>query len=514
MIYYSRQIRMVDDFMSKDSKARQTKGKILKFNPTGEYYFAKGLKAYHKRDLYKAKKYLQRAMQLEPDEPMIVCQLAVICSEMGEYRYANELLQKILNELDADMAECHYFLANNYAHLGFFKDAYRHANLYLELEEDGEFADDALDLLEVLTMEAEELDEDLYEQEDLITKQEEARELLESGHFPKAVEILNSVIDEYPEYWSAYNNLALAYFYLGETQKSAEILDKVFEENPGNLHALCNKLVFAFYERNFTEVKVMKEILKKIQPLSFEHQFKLGATFALVGEYDAAYSWLRKLEKKGYDGDGAFYYWLSYAAYFTGKEKLARTAWQKAVELNPEKAGFEPWNDNKSKLEGFENDFSSILKKLDSDYIEERFFGLFLITKSNRRNEILASKEIIQNQKLSHLEREYLSFVRTGKDANQAKMSFAHNIADRLYENYQPIGTVEAGLFLMWFSIFVEITNNNLSIKNKEAWAAAVEYVWLKLRGEKVSQDQIATDYGISSSTLRKYIKFVNKSIL
>ena len=130
---------MVDDFMSEDSKVRQTKGKILTFNPTGEYFFSKGLKAYHKRDLHKAKKYLQRAMQLEPDEPMIVCQLAVICSEMGEYRYANELFEKILDNLDADMVECHYFLANNYAHLGFFKDAYRHANLYLELEEDGEF---------------------------------------------------------------------------------------------------------------------------------------------------------------------------------------------------------------------------------------------------------------------------------------------------------------------------------------------------------------------------------------
>ena len=50
------------------------------------------------------------------------------------------------------MVECHYFLANNYAHLGFFKDAYTHANLYLEMEEDGEFAEDAEDLLDILTL--------------------------------------------------------------------------------------------------------------------------------------------------------------------------------------------------------------------------------------------------------------------------------------------------------------------------------------------------------------------------
>lgn len=496
--------------MSKDSKARQTKGKILSFNPTGEYYFSKGLKAYHKRDLYKAKKYLQRAMQLEPDEPMIVCQLAVICSETGEYQYANQLLHNILEELDAEMVECHYFLANNYAHLGFFKDAYHHANLYLELDEDGEFSEDTLDLLELLTMEAEELDEELYDQDDLITKQEQARELLESGHFPKAVEILHSVIDDYPEYWSAYNNLALAYFYLGEIKKAADILDKVFEENPGNLHALCNNLVFAFYQRDYKTVKVMKEILEKIKPLSYEHQFKLGATFALIGEYEMAFTWLRKLDKVGFGGDGAFYYWLSYSAYFTGREKLAKSAWEKAVEINPEKAGFEPWNDEKVSHDGFENHYTSILKKLTSEYIEERLFALFLTSMSKGKTEILTSREINQNQKFSHLEREYLSFVRFGNDMKQPKTMPIHETAVLLYENYHPIGTVEAGLFLMWFSIFVEVVNSNQSMNNHKAWASAVEYVWLKLRGEKVSQQQMAEKYAISPSTLKKYIKLVN----
>lgn len=496
----------VEDFMSKDSKARQTNGQLLPFNPTGEYYFAKGLKAYHKRDLYKSKKYLQRAIQLEPEEPMIVCQLAIVHSELGEYQQANKLFLTIVEELDADMVECHYFLANNYAHLGFFKDAYHHANLYLELDEDGDFADETVDLLDLLTMEAEEMDEELYEQDDLITKQEQARELLESGHFPKAVEILHSVIAEYPEYWSAYNNLALAYFYLGEIEKSSNILEKVFKENPGNLHALCNKLVFAFYERDLKEVKALKEVLKKINPLSIEHQFKLGATFALIGEYDAAFTWLRKLQKKGFDGDGAFYYWLSYAAYFTGRENLAKTAWAKAIEINPDKEGFEPWNDDKAVKEGFENHLSSILKKLNSDHIEERLFALFLTAVSDVQKDILVSKEINYNPKFSHLEREYLSFIR--KKNVQLSVP-VHEIAALLYKNHQPIGTVEAGLFLMWFSIFAESINKNHVIKNHLAWAAAVEYLWQKYRGDRISQQTIADQYGVSLSTLQKYVKLV-----
>lgn len=332
--------------MSKDSKAtKQTTGMLLSFTPTGEYYFTKGLKAYQRRDYHRSMKYLQRAMQLEPGEPMIACQLAIVLSENGQYKEANQLLHTILEEWDEDMVECHYFLANNYAHLGLFKDAFHHASLYMQLEEDGEFAEDAEDLLDLLTLEAEDLEEDLYEHDDLISKQEEARELLEAGDFPKAVQLLEHVTKEFPEYWSAYNNLALAYYYLGENEQAEKLLNEVLEKNPGNLHALCNKVVFAYYEKDWEAVKSLKAALMKIMPLSSEHQFKLGTTFALLGEYEMAYSWLKKLFKQGFEGDGPFYYWLACSAYYTGRKQTAEKSWQKVIRINPEKEGQEPWQE-------------------------------------------------------------------------------------------------------------------------------------------------------------------------
>ena len=189
--------------MSKNSQAKKSQGQLLSFNPTGEYYYSKGLKAFHRRDFRKAIKYLQRAMQLEPGESMIVCQLAIIYTELGEYQQSNQLLHQILEEYDEDMVECHYFLANNYAHLGFFKDAYTHVNLYLDLEINGEFIDDAEELIDILTLEADELDEELYEQDDLMIKQEQARVMLESGNFQKAVELREEVRSEFQECWCA-----------------------------------------------------------------------------------------------------------------------------------------------------------------------------------------------------------------------------------------------------------------------------------------------------------------------
>jgi tetratricopeptide (TPR) repeat protein len=498
----------MEDFMGKNAKARMQKGKILSFVPTGEYYFTKGLKAYRRRDFINAKKYLGRALQLEPGEPMITCQLAIVSTELGEFEDSNRLLHIILEDLDVEMAECHYFLANNYAHMGFFKDAYHHAQLYLEVEPNGDFAEDTEELLEVLTLEAEDLEDELYPEDDLIVKQEHARELLESGYFPKAIEVLKDVVEEYPEYWSAYNNLALAYFYLGKTKKAETILKDVLERNPGNLHALCNLLVFAHYLGQHAKVERLLTALKKIQPLLSEHQFKLGATFALVGEYELAYYWLKRLYKHGFDGDGPFYYWLSNAAYFTGHEQFAQSIWKRVLEITPEKEGSEPWNEDKKEVSGFEDLAGSIFQKFESDYIEERLFAIFLAALSDKKDDLLSAKSISQHKKLTKLERDYITYIKTGEET---AVSDAHEIAELLYNVYQPIGTVEAGLYLMWFSVFPEILNSSEArLKNKPAWAGAIEYVWKRLRSEQISQKDVAERYGLSPATVGKYVKMVN----
>lgn len=493
--------------MGKNAKATIQNGKVLSFLPTGEYYFKKGIKAYHRRDYTKAKKFLQRAFQLEPGEPMIACQLAIILTELGDYEESNQLLHIILEELDEEMAECHYLLANNYAHLGFFKDAYQHANLYIDLDPEGDFADDTEDLLELLAMESDDLEEELYEQDDLIVKQEQARGFLESGYFQKAIELLQHVIEEYPEYWSAYNNLALAHFYLGEVEKAEDILKDVLVRNPGNLHALCNQLVFAHYQRESEKGKKILDGLQKIQPMLTEHQYKLGATFALVGKYELAYGWLKKLYKHGFDGDAPYYYWLSYAAYYTGHESFARNIWKKVLELNREKEGYEPWNDEKSPEHGYEKRSSSAILKLESEYPEERLFALFLISLSPKKGALLES---VKAEKLTTAEQRYLDFLH---DGNHSSAADAHEIANHLYRYYKPIGTTEAGLYLLWFSIFNELAGQGVILKNQKAWAAATDYIWNKLRSEKISQQEVADRYGLSSATVGKYVKLVNQYI-
>jgi len=53
------------------------------------------------------------------------------------------------------------------------------------------------------------------------------------------------------------------------------------------------------------------------------------------------------------------------------------------------------------------------------------------------------------------------------------------------------------------------IREHNLA--NGSAWAAAAEYIWRKHQVNPVSQKEISGKYGISSTTLAKYVKSVKE---
>ncbi|MFP9202715.1 hypothetical protein ACLI2R_16425, partial [Enterococcus faecalis] len=88
--------------------------------------------------------------------------------------------------------------------------------------------------------------------------------------------------------------------------------------NEGNLHALCNLLVFYYYEREDEKVAELSDQLSNVYPMLLEQRYTLGATLALVGRYEIGYKWLKSLYKTGFEGDDTFFYWLSCSAYFTG----------------------------------------------------------------------------------------------------------------------------------------------------------------------------------------------------
>lgn len=315
-------------------------GNIIPFNQSGELYFFRGIEAYQKRNMKKAIHFLEKAIEVQKDEPYFHCQLASILAEHGQYERSNELLQYVLDNLDQQLFECYFFMANNYAYLGFFQKAKELTAMYMNGAPNGEYYEDALVLLELLNGDIEDEDdgEIVSEDELFLLRYEHACHHVEKGFYKEAISELQLLIEEYPEYWSAYNHLALSYFFEGDEESAFATTKYVLEKDAGNLGALCNLTRFYFEKGERKQLNRMVSELKSVHPLDAEHAYKLANLLCLIGEYEQSFLLLKRLKKSRYNDDGDFLHCLAVAAYRSGHEKTALKNWQRAKQLGDKRS--------------------------------------------------------------------------------------------------------------------------------------------------------------------------------
>lgn len=456
-----------------------------------------------------AHKYLKRASELSPEDPLILMQYGVLVMEEGRFQEAHEILLAT-HALDPDSAEVIFYLAEVHAHLNLLQEAKAYAEKYIKIDPTGPFKDESKEIIDFVEQNESFLDQD--EDSEVYLLQEKARRLMESGEFNEAVALFESIITDYPEFWAAYNNLALAYFYIGKKKQAHDLLHDVLQKNKGNLHALCNLAVFYYYDKEEEELDSLLELLVKIKPYLIEHRYKLGATFALVGRNKEAFGWLRNLQKHGFEGDAGFYFWLSHSAYFTGHDDISREAYAKLIVIDPTKEGYEPWKDVdvKIKPDSVEQDRQFILSKIQNEYRSERMLGLYLLGKSAHKQELISHPSYIDTDALSPLERLFLAsglnyefMTETSFDKSFLR---ALETTELLYEKYCPLDFEATHLFQIWFTLCEKGLMQSYQFKNPSALAAAADYMFQSARYSQVTKKAIAEKYGISTPTLTKYV--------
>ncbi|MCL7748996.1 tetratricopeptide repeat protein [Halalkalibacter alkaliphilus] len=320
-------------------KDEQEKGKVVPLFQSGDYFFHRGIEAYRKNHLQRAIKLLERAVKLTNTEPVFHVQLAAVLSEIGEYERSNEILKNVLAEKE-DVAECYFFMANNYAYLGLFEKAERMTLRYLELSPDERFTEDAKDLLELLRFEREEDEEwdDLGEDEDeLIAQFERARYLVRRGNIQEAIPVLQTIIDEHPTYWTAHNQLAEALFRLGE-DSAFEICQTILEKDPGNLFTLCNLALFYTKSGNAKGAETYIQSLRRVYPIDGDHYVKVAETLCTVGEFQVAYDRLKELSRWELEQRSELLFGYAVAMYHCHDRHKAIQLMKRAEELGSKQA--------------------------------------------------------------------------------------------------------------------------------------------------------------------------------
>ncbi|WP_181832940.1 tetratricopeptide repeat protein [Bacillus taeanensis] len=531
----------------KKEKVTNESGQLIPFIQSGDYYFERALSFYKKRDLHKAKKYLQRAVKLEPHEAAYICQLAAVQAELGEYIESNEWFEKIMQEIDPDMSECHFFIANNYAHLGMFDEAEKQANLYLTKDPDGEFAEDLEELLWFIeeTFEGEEIESPLVDyEEEIIHQHEQARKRLESGDFYSAISLLEKMTAEHPTFWAAYNNLALAYFYSGQSEEALSVLKEVLTENPGNLHALCNAALFYHFLKMDEKSGILAERLKKVYPTHLEHRYKLASTFGMLGEHEIAYARLTKLKKYGFEWEPSFYHWFAVSAFMTGRKAQAKREWKRLKEIDPhnqiaeeclarlEKGTLHPEHLHEQSATFSQHPYGEQSLEDVRKETEAKVLQLFLLRDSGKAKDYEMLKQFCENREEPLLLKEVAAFTMLeihphetvvvkekansilykAKEELPAFIHHAVDIKDKLAKRFSAL-ELEQVMTCIWLKLFGYARLENMPLQNTNAWAAAGEYAWRKQYADPISQKKLAKEYELSPVTISKYVKQLQQII-
>lgn len=129
--------------------------KVIPFLQESPYYSRMGAYYFNKNKLSKSLLFLQKAIEIEPGNPLNHYNLACLLSKAGRLGEANNIFKHIVQNMDRNFSECYYCLAINYGSMGETLEEKAWLLKYLQLCPEGEMADEAEEIL--LDMEEEEL---------------------------------------------------------------------------------------------------------------------------------------------------------------------------------------------------------------------------------------------------------------------------------------------------------------------------------------------------------------------
>ncbi|MFC0613439.1 tetratricopeptide repeat protein [Scopulibacillus daqui] len=479
------------------------KAHIIFFRPDGEYYFQKGINAYQKGDLYRAHKYIGRAIAFEPNETEYLCQQAAILAELEEYEASIDILNKVVHELDEQLTECYFFMANNYAYLGRFDEALKEVRTYMSLDPKGTFIQEARELYKLLTVESGHF---IEEEENYIADHEKGRQALEHGQFDKAVRCFKKVIEDQPLFWAAYNNLAIAYFSQGRVEEAYETLYQVLRQDIGNVHALCNLATFSYQLNDAKKLNQLTAVLDKLHPFYPEHRSKLGSTYFFLEDYEKAYHWLLSAEKAGVYGDQSFYYWLALSSYRTGRMDQAMRAWKKVDFFKGRP--FHPYEHGKIQEMLFADDavnnpmvFSLVDQQLREGETASKVFSLFYLKYLDNED---ASQKIEQFRRNLNGEQPLsdIACLLSDNECEDQRLEIMRAL-EKQFSNGAPI--INHYDLYGWWTIVFDITRDEKNL-DVSGWAAGLAYLWFKETGQKETQKTVAEMFGTTVYRLKKHI--------
>ena len=536
------------------------KNTVIDFQQDAGFFVERGIRFLNRYDYDRALRSFRRAVELEPTNADCHCHLASALAEAGQYERSNEVLREVIEKWDPSMYEVYFYMANNYANLEDYHMAEEMAFRYLQEDVDGPFREEAEELLDYMYFELEIPPRHFLpgKNDDVYSKHESARRSLEEGRFLEARDILQEIVEEDPDFLPAWNNLALAYYYIGDFEQAMATIRKTLEKEEGNLHALCNLAVLLSHHNHTAELLELLDMLKKVVPFHPENTYKLATTMGVLGQHEEAFRHYQRMLRSGRPHEACTYHYAAISAYLSGRKEQSLRWWQKAKQLDPEAGVADPYiqmvkNEQEGEMikpipyqynppqrnvsweqatftgvEDFKTDpmiRASLLWALQHGRDEVKFAvlqTLSMIADDEAEQAVRQFYHQTDNKQLQKLALLALSDmgaalpedVPDDKQAPQQRTAANEitSVEEGICLYLRDQGQTEAAEWCLrtWKKLLAQQPDCGQKPRKAVAWIAALEYVYGNFCNQKKSQAALAQKYGISPATIAKYVKVLS----
>ncbi len=556
------------------AQAKQTNVISLQMDAT--FFFERAVQSLDRYHYDKALKYFRRCVEYEPDNAVNHCNMAGILSEMGNYEESNAILQHILEQVDPTMYECHFYMANNYANMELFEKAEQSILTYLELDPKGDYMDECQEMLEFLSYELERpAPISKIKSREEFFEHDRARALLEEGRFSEAVRVLKKIVDRYPDFLAARNNLALAYYYMGRFEKAMQIIKDVLDIEIGNLHALCNLAIFYQHSGVLSEAGELMDVLRKTVPFHHEHVFKLATTMGILGEHRLAYQHFKRLiGNLEFQDDPCLYHYTAVSAANMGRFSEARRYWKRAESLDDQTEVARFYLNVLDELEQgkpadeavfqyhyhlpFEEQFrmieqtkgAALPEHIQKDpLVRSSFFWALRHGDRETKLQVIQAFSYIADKEVELALRDFIAeagqedelkriaiFVLRSMNVDEpleavfdTKRGFAdyidpsqlaewnddwQNVLSQATEQMRSRYDMiqQYDMQTLWVEFIQRSYPSVPQIHKAEGWSAALEYLTAKMHRRTVTYQEVSQRYNVSVSTIRKHVKSIDEA--
>ena len=258
-------------------------GRILAFKKEGDLFYKRGVAMLEKNKMLDAILNFRKAIETDYENEEYIISLAEALSNIGKYDESNRVIFAHFPNVETRPAECFFGLGCNFASMSDHENAKACLEQYLSMESDGEYAVEAMDVLEAI---------DAFEQERAKENPKKTELYAVTEPIPSIHDVITSdgedekfgvaaiekMISKNKKLYFLRNLLAVKHFLKQDFDKARAQTEAVFKDDASNVHAHCNNVMIAHAQKDEITFSREVEYIKKYRTENMNELNRIGLT--------------------------------------------------------------------------------------------------------------------------------------------------------------------------------------------------------------------------------------------